>query len=285
MDELTAERVIEVLKAVGARDGSGSRMTIGTGLLYCGSCRRPLRGGHGDAASWSPGTSANYDCAHCAVVSVPVHRVDAQLQALTLRRLESPEFASLWREKRVAELDARIAEGHRIRAWCRDPANHQRLARATGRGRRLDVEWDLINLAKELVEQVEERAGLAGPVEESSASLEELQLARAEYTLAYLTASRNYNRNRRALIRQVGGRGQLKAYLRNLDSRLWELLAETRWHDAGPAQLPARDKAMEQDWATSPTTMSQRRHDLVRLALGPEEHLVVDAEARVVVES
>ncbi|MEU3273556.1 hypothetical protein ABZ639_22185 [Saccharomonospora sp. NPDC006951] len=111
MDELTVERVVEVFRKLGVQDGSGDRMTIGTGLLYCGWCRRPLRGGHGDSTSWSPGTSANYDCAHCAAVSVPVHRVDAQLQALTVRRLESPEFVSSWRDERVAELDTRIAEG------------------------------------------------------------------------------------------------------------------------------------------------------------------------------
>jgi hypothetical protein len=291
VDELTVEKVTEVFRGLGVRDESTDRMTIGAGLLHCGTCDGLLYGGHG-SRSWAPGTPARYDCGNCDAVSVMVHRVDGQLQKLTQQRLEAHEFVRRWRENRATELDARISEGHRIRAWCLDPVNHKQVARVIGGplgiGGRGDVAWGLIKLAEQMITQVEERATLAGRATTGAALLAELPMAEAEYTLTYhvtrrgfLMYSKAYKRRRRQLTRVVGGRKQLEAHVRHLNDRLWDLLAETQWRDAGPAQLPALDKAMEQDWATSSTTMVRRRHELVRLALDEKHRLAVDPDANV----
>jgi hypothetical protein len=191
MDELTVGKVAEEFRGFDPVSGPVMRMTIGEGLLHCGFCDDLLRGGHHGSASWAPGTSADYDCANCGTVSTPAHRVDAQLQKLTQQRLGAHRFVLRWRENREAELDARIAEGHRIRAWCLDPGNHKQLARAIGRplgigSGRGEIAWGLSRLADQMVKQVEERAGLAGPAKNSTALLAELRRANAEYTVTYL---------------------------------------------------------------------------------------------------
>lgn len=277
------EKVAEVFQGLGARSGGNPRMTIGAGLLHCGSCDALLTGWHG-TGTWTPGTPARYECVGCGAVSVSVGRVDRHLQRFTKQRLETKEFVRRWRVSRAAELDARIAEGHRIRAWCEDPANRKQVARVIatlplGLGGGNDVAWALIHLAKQMTEQIAERAGLAGPAATGAARLDTLSRTCSRYLVAYYDSS--YRGGRRNLAREFGGRRQAKEYVRGLESQLWELLAETRWRDAGPPKLPSREAAMEQDWAASSTTMVQRRHELVALALDGTHRALVDPDGGV----
>ncbi|MEV5965594.1 hypothetical protein AB0L70_27740 [Kribbella sp. NPDC051952] len=217
---------------------------------------------------------------------------------LTGTALRDPGFDRRFRTERVAELDAEIAAVLHVRDWCMDPVHQKELKKALHSKRWVmpdaEVSWFLLKLAQRLHDPVRERATLSGRRPQATASLAELQQTLSEYGLVYESTqlymhrlvvlphySGSHKRFVRGNIRLLGGRKQVEDILQRLADKLWALLAETNWQDAGPAQLPAGDKAFGQEWGKSSSTMLARRHELVRLGVGEHRRLTVDADGEV----
>jgi hypothetical protein len=281
--ELTADSVTAVFVQLSELNVPDVRMTIGAGVLRCGECGELLRGGHGGSSNWAAGSRPRYDCPGCGEVSITVSRVDGRLQDFTMAELSRAAVVSRIRMERARELDTKISDGLRIRAWCMDPVHQKELKRSLRRrGTALPnakVGWYLLTLARQISPAVLERARLSGPDPSATSLLSDLESSLAGYAAMYVS-TQLYARDRRAAIKQAGGRRKVGEDLRLLDDHIWTLLAETAWRDSRPAEPPTSDKAFQQDWDKSSSTLLTRRNELLRLAVA-DGQLTVSADGDV----
>jgi hypothetical protein len=243
---------------------------VGVGVLRCWKCDALVDGETDLNEIATRRLAEEYYCPD-GHVKAPARAVDRELQAFALQQWTDPAFIERWRRARLKVLDAEIAQG---------------LARYTDRrvtrrfGRRT-IDTDLINLAQHLTGLVAERAGLAAvlPMNRqpgATMSLDDLRRARSRFLSAYRLA--HDPRRRPLLLAAQGGERLVAAHLTELEERLWRLLANTVWKGPFLVRVPERDKAFDQDWATSPARNRARRQELLRLAVG-EDRLVVRTKA------
>jgi hypothetical protein len=265
--EPTVDSVVALFVQLSERHVPDERMTIGAGVLRCGECGGLLRGGHGGSSSWAPGSRPRYDCPECGDVTITVSRVDGLLQDFTLTELRRDAVVSRIRSERAAELDTTISDGLQNRAWCMDPGHDKELRRSMRKHSALPnakPAWYLLRLAQVVHEAVSERARLSGPDPSATALLSDLEESLLSYTSLFVHTK---FWRQRAAIKQAGGRKRVDAELSLLDDHIWTLLGETAWRDAEPVEPLTDDKAFQQEWAKSSSTMLTRRHELLRLAV------------------
>jgi hypothetical protein len=297
---MDVERVVEILEQAWRepRRGRGAPLPatdntgfyLGNTLLRCGVCDGEVSGEYRHNLHRPDPLTADYVCGNtdCGKVRAPVRKVDRELQALTVKRWSQPTFVRQQRVKRLAELDAAIADTHAVHEYCQHPQQRAGVARRIGR-RKLpfrrgadekDLRWRETSLIRRTVEQVTERAGLAaalgrGPVAGATARLTELGLVAAQHTILYMPGYAKLFPGQAA---DVFGddRRRDPERLPAVTERLWALLAETEWQDAVAAGPPTADKSLAADWGKSPNSMVGRRLALLiaatdgqRLVLAP----------------